>query len=192
MKISPAAARKWGVVIVLAAHNWRAKDVSRGLFAMFRQPGCFRVADDTSGAVALNSRRWGKQAMKLRQPGRGILLLDGRYQVFQAYRLSPEQERQGLAIKVDLSPLSELERSLVTYALDQMDGRFVVNKLAAAFAAGGDFAPGQNPIPELGAPRLVDQPATCHRCPPRHTGIALFSGVFSHRRTGSTGAHRRA
>ena len=90
-----------------------------------------------SGAVALNSRRWGKQAMKLRQPGRGILLLDGRYQVFQAYRLSPEQERQGLAIKVDLSPLNELERSLVTYALEQMDGRFVVNKLAAAFAGQG-------------------------------------------------------
>ncbi|HNS37413.1 MAG TPA: FtsK/SpoIIIE domain-containing protein [Anaerolineaceae bacterium] len=129
--------RKWGVVIVLAAHNWRAKDVSRGLSAMFPTRVCFRVADDTSGAVALNSRRWGKQAMRLRQPGRGILLLDGRYQVFQAYRLSPEQERQGLAIKVDLSPLSELERSLVAYALDQMDGRFVVNKLAAAFAGQG-------------------------------------------------------
>ena len=47
--------RKWGVVIVLAAHNWRAKDVSRGLSAMFPTRVCFRVADDTSGAVALIS-----------------------------------------------------------------------------------------------------------------------------------------
>lgn len=129
--------RKWGLTITLAAHNWRAADVPRGLSAMFSTRVCFRVADDTSGAVVLNSRRWGKQAMKLRQPGRGILLLDGRYQVFQAYRLSPEQERSGLATKADMSPLSEIESSLVVHAVEQLDGRFIVNQLAAAFAKQG-------------------------------------------------------
>lgn len=129
--------RKWGLSIVLAAHNWRARDVPRGLSAMFPTRVCFRVADDTSGTVALNSRRWGKQAMKITHPGRGILLLEGRYQVIQAYRLTPEQERQGLAIPVDLSPLSELERSLVAHAIEQLDGRFIVNKLATAFAGQG-------------------------------------------------------
>jgi hypothetical protein len=129
--------RKWGLSIVLAAHNWRSSDVPRGLSAMFPTRVCFRVADDTSGTVALNSRRWGKQAMKISQPGRGILLLDGRYQVIQAYRLTPEQERQGLAIAVDLSPLNELECSLVAYAIEHLEGRFIVNKLTAAFAGRG-------------------------------------------------------
>ena len=131
--------RKWGLSIVLAAHNWRAKDVSRGLSAMYPTRVCFRVADDTSGMVALNSRRWGKQAMNIstQHTGRGILLLDGRYQVIQAYHLTTEQERQVLAIPVVLSPLSEIERSLVAHAIEQLDGRFIVNKLAAAFAGQG-------------------------------------------------------
>jgi DNA segregation ATPase FtsK/SpoIIIE-like protein len=129
--------RKWGLSIVLAAHNWRSSDVSRGLSAMFATRVCFRVADDTSGVVALNSRVWGKRAQKLNQPGRAIIRLDGGYQVIQTYRLTSEQERQSLAIPVDLSPLNAVERSLVGYALEHLDGRFTINKLAAAFTGQG-------------------------------------------------------
>lgn len=127
--------RKWGLMIVLAAHNWRAKDVSRGLSSMFPTRVCFRVADDTSGAVALNSRRWGKQAMKLRHPGRGILLLDGRYQVFQAYRMADEQT--ALPRLVEASPLSPIEKEMVVYALEQLNGCFTVNGLAQAMEGRG-------------------------------------------------------
>jgi hypothetical protein len=129
--------RKWGLSMILAAHNWRSSDVPRGLSAMFPIRVCFRVADDTSGTVALNSRKWGKKAQQLNLPGRGILLLDGHYQVIQAYRLTPEQERQGLAIPVDLSPLNAVEQSLVAYALEHLEGRFTVNKLATAFTGQG-------------------------------------------------------
>ena len=128
--------RKWGLVLILAAHNWRAKDVSRALSAMIPNRVCFRVSDDSSGTVVLNSRIWGKRAMALRHPGRGILLLDGRYRVFQAYWL-PEDRLNSLAAGQLPAPLSDLERSLVGYALEHLDGRFIVNQLAQAFAGQG-------------------------------------------------------
>ena len=128
--------RKWGLVIVLAAHNWRAKDVSRSLSASFPNRVCFRVSDDTSGMVVLQSRISGKRAMGLRQPGRGILLLDGRTQVFQAYR-APEDHLLRLSAGQVPAPLDNLECALVQYALEHLDGRFIVNQLAQVFAGQG-------------------------------------------------------
>lgn len=129
--------RKWGLAIVLAAHNWRAKDVPRALSAMFPVRISFRVADDTSGVVVLGSRRWGKEAQRLRQPGRGILLLDGQYRVFQAYHIQPEQVRTLWSKPMDVAPLTDLENLMVNYALEHLGGRFIVNRLAQALAGQG-------------------------------------------------------
>lgn len=129
--------RKWGLAVVLAGHNWRAKDVPRALSAMFPVRISFRVADDTSGVVVLGSRRWGKEAQHLRQPGRGILLLDGQYRVFQAYYLQPEQARESLKQPMDIDPLDPIEKTLVNYALQHLDGKFIVNRLAQALAEQG-------------------------------------------------------
>lgn len=127
--------RKWGLTIILAGHNWRAKDVPRGLSAMFPTRISFRVSDDTSAAVVLGSRHWGKQALGLRQPGRGILFMNGQYSIFQAYRLLAEQAVS--AQPVEFNPLSDVERALVAYALEQLEGRFIVNRLAQAVAGQG-------------------------------------------------------
>lgn len=124
--------RKWGLHLVLAGHNWRAKDVPRSLSAMFPTRICFQVADDTSGVVVLNSRIWGKRAMHLKPPGRAILLLEGQYQFFQAYRapeVSPRVE--------NVSPLTALEVRFISYALEHLEGKFIVNRLAEAFAGEG-------------------------------------------------------
>ena len=129
--------RKWGLAIVLAGHNWRAKDVPRGLSSMFTVRISFRVADDTSGVVVLGSRRWGKEAQRLRQPGRGILLLDGQYSIFQAYYLQPEQARALWNKPVEVDPLTPTEKALVSYAWQHLNGRFIVNRLAQAFAGQG-------------------------------------------------------
>lgn len=129
--------RKWGLAVVLAGHNWRAKDVPRALSAMFPVRISFRVADDTSGVVVLGSRRWGKEAQHLRQPGRGILLLDGQYRIFQAYYLQPEQARASLQQPVDIDPLDPIEKTLVSYALQHLEGRFIVNRLAQSLAGQG-------------------------------------------------------
>ena len=124
--------RKWGLAIVLVGHNWRAKDVPRALSAMFPVRISFRVSDDTTATVVLGSRHWGKEAQSLRQPGRGVLYLNGQYSIFQAYRLTAEQAVS--TQPVDLNPLSEVERALVAYALEQLEGRFIVNRLAQAMA----------------------------------------------------------
>ena len=112
--------RKWGLVMVLAAHSWRAKDVPRTLSGLLPTRVCFRVADDTSGAVALNSKVWGKKAMDFTQPGRGLLLLNGQRQPFQAYCLSEQQERAwlraGRAGERPAPVLNELEKRALSAA----------------------------------------------------------------------------
>ncbi len=128
--------RKWGLNVVLAAHNWRAKDVPRSLSTHFRTRICLTVNDDTSGEVVLNSSHWGKLAQRLRQPGRGILYLDD-YQLFQAYYLSSEQEQNLLNSPAALTGLADWEARLALYAIEHLQGEFIVNQLASAFAGQG-------------------------------------------------------
>jgi len=129
--------RKWGLSLILAGHNWRAADVPRALSAMFPVRVSFRVADDTTATVVLGSRRWGKLAQKLRQPGRAVVLVDGQYHLIQAYRLTTEQSGSLAAPALTANPLSPIEQSLIIHALQHLGGRFIVNQLAAAFAGQG-------------------------------------------------------
>jgi len=117
--------RKWGVHVILAGHNWRSEDIPRGLSAMFPTRLCLHVADDTSGNVTLNSPKWGKQALKFRNPGRAILLAHGKYQKVQLYYVSPEQEREWLsdASTATSSPLSVDETTIVMRAINEADGK---------------------------------------------------------------------
>ena len=117
---------KYGLHIVIAAHSWRAQDVPRGLSASFATRVSFRVNDDTSAAVVLDSNDWGRKAMRFAQPGRGVLRLDGGgLQEFQAYHLPEERLAVLLASATppQVSPLSDEERGLVQRALQETDGR---------------------------------------------------------------------
>ena len=78
--------RKYGVMVVVAAHDWRSDSIPKGLSANFRVRISFRTDDDTSGPVVLLSRTWGSRAMTLKHPGRGIGRFPGLgLRVFQAY-----------------------------------------------------------------------------------------------------------
>ncbi len=82
--------RKYGVTVVVAAHDWRSDSIPKGLSANFRVRISFRTDDDTSGQVVLLSRSWGSRTMALKHPGRGIGRFPGKgLRVFQAY-LPPE------------------------------------------------------------------------------------------------------
>lgn len=129
--------RKWGISLVLAGHNWRASDVSRSLSAMFPVRISFRVSDDTSATVVLGSRRWGKIAQQLRQPGRGIALIDGRFSVFQGYRLTEEQVSSSTNSNNSVDPLNIAERMMVQYGVENLGGKFIVNRLASALGGEG-------------------------------------------------------
>jgi hypothetical protein len=62
---------------------------------LFHTRICFRVDDDTTGRVALNSHIWGKRAMKINKTGRGIILPDSkRTMMFQSYYLDERRERE--------------------------------------------------------------------------------------------------
>ncbi|PJF23848.1 MAG: hypothetical protein CUN53_20815, partial [Phototrophicales bacterium] len=65
-------ARKFGIHIIIAGHDWRAADVPRELSAMLPTRIALSVADDTSGRVVLDSDQWGRWVIGKR-PGRGVL-----------------------------------------------------------------------------------------------------------------------
>ncbi len=125
---------KYGIHLVMAAHSWRSQDVPRALSASFATRVSFRVNDDTSASVVLDSNDWGKKAMRLAQPGRGILRLDGGSpQIFQSYHL-PEERLAGLLASgkpVKTSPLSDEERRLVQRALSETGGRMTQDDLVS-------------------------------------------------------------
>ena len=106
--------RKYGLTVVLAAHDWRAESVPRGLSASFATRLTFRVDDDTSGQVVLLSRKLGRAAMRLRHPGRGIGRFPGYgIRLFQAY-LPPEMPETPPPGE-RLPPFSAQERALLAH-----------------------------------------------------------------------------
>ncbi len=128
--------RKWGLVAVMAAHSWRADDASRSLTMLFHTRACFRVDDDTTGAVALGSKVWGKKAMSLNRPGRGLLAFGGqRPQLFQSHSLDKERERALLVSARNGEPpapmISAVEKRALT-AAREAGGRMTRATLAAA------------------------------------------------------------
>lgn len=122
--------RKWGVHLVLAGHNWRSKDVSRELSSMLKTRVCFGVADDTSGEVVLDSRRWALYAMRINRSGRGVIQLGGKTQPFQAFKIEKANEIAWLASTSKLEPLSQVELEMVRVAIEELNGEFPVNRLA--------------------------------------------------------------
>lgn len=126
--------RKWGMHLVLAAHNWRANDVPRELSSMLRTRVCFQVVDNTSGEVVLGSRRWGKAAMRFRLPGRAVVMVMDKTRILQTYQVPELQELTWLGQSPSTQrALSEVEAELVRYAVEQLNGEFILDKLAAAF-----------------------------------------------------------
>lgn len=123
---------KYGIHLVIAAHSWRSQDVPRGLSSSFATRVSFRVNDDTSAAVVLDSNDWGRKAMRLALPGRGILRLDGSVaQKFQAYHL-PEERLAALlstGVPVKANPLSVEDRHLIERALQETGGRMTQEDL---------------------------------------------------------------
>ncbi len=128
--------RKWGLLVVMAAHSWRADDAARSLTMLLHVRVCFRVDDDTSGTVALGSKVWGKKAMSLNCPGRGLIAFGGgRPQMFQAYNLDRERERALLVAarngECPVLALSDVERRALTAARAN-GGRMTLATLTAA------------------------------------------------------------
>ena len=121
---------KFGVHTILAAHNWRAKDVPRSLSAHFATRISFHVDDSTSARVVLDSDSEGQRAMHIKAKGRYILRLAGEpFRVVQAY-LAPEDQLVGILVDSraipQFDPLTSKERSLAEFVA-ATDGKLTLN-----------------------------------------------------------------
>ena len=128
--------RKWGLCCVVATHSWRADSVTRDFSMLFHIRVTFRVDDDTTGTVALNSHMWGKRAMRIHTKGRGIIVPDSkRIAMFQAYYVKEQRERELLVQAHARQPaepmLSETETKALK-AAHQNEGKMTLAILKEA------------------------------------------------------------
>jgi hypothetical protein len=116
--------RKWGLHIVLAAHEWHKDNVPAAVNDLLQT----RIAlNSLSGAVVLRSSQWGKW-VEGRPAGRGVLRLS-KYTPMQFYMLEEGTEIQQLDQAKKVSPISEREAELVRRSLAEADGKMTMGLL---------------------------------------------------------------
>ena len=123
--------RKFGLHIVVAAHEWHKDTVKSGVNDLFQT----RIAlNSLSGPVVLRNYQWGKW-VEGRHPGRGVLKTNT-FEPVQFYILGDDpllQQLQGSSV-TDAStdkpcPLPAREAELVRRALAEADGKMTMDLL---------------------------------------------------------------
>ncbi len=79
-------ARKWGMNVILAGHNWRSTEIPRGLSGMLQNRLAFRVEDNTSGQVVLERSNLA-ETLPADTPGRCWARWEGKHILMQVYHL---------------------------------------------------------------------------------------------------------
>ncbi len=130
--------RKYGLHLVVAAHNWRdsrGKGVGREFSGRMTTRISLKVSDDTSGDVVLENNRWGKWVTRRLPKGRGVIKLSGQYLPFQVFYIPEALEASWLQnSRVEVaSALTETERAMVQYARDQLGGAFKLREISEKF-----------------------------------------------------------
>lgn len=129
--------RSAGIVVWVASQHARFDLLPRAVNVNLGSRLVFRVADEAAARLAGCP---GAQAIARGRPGRYLARLDGAPLAVQSYYV-PEAQlvtlAQGLRAKatgVDASGgrLAPGERDLVAYAVKELDGQFISNRLAAA------------------------------------------------------------
>jgi len=114
--------RKWGLHMVLAAHEWHKENVPAAVNDLIQT----RIAlSSLSGAVVLRSNRWGKWA-EGRPPGRGVLKTNT-FEPMQFYLM--EKARLNLPKVEGACPIPEREAELIRRALAEVDGKMTMSLL---------------------------------------------------------------
>jgi hypothetical protein len=130
--------RKYGLHLVVAAHNWRdsrGRGVSREFSGRMTTRISLKVSDDTSGDVVLESIRWGKWVTRRLPKGRGVIKLNGQYFPMQVFFIPEALESSWLAnTRIEVaSALTETERAMVQYAIDELGGAFKLREIVEKF-----------------------------------------------------------
>jgi hypothetical protein len=128
---------KYGVMTLLAGHNWHAADIPKSLSSLFETRLIFRVNDPEIGRVLLRAAPRGvaAQAAHIDRPGRAVMFVAGRAQLVQAYSISDDrilalrQTNQSMTAVVDDDQLSSEEIAIITIAQQKLEGDFTVRRL---------------------------------------------------------------
>jgi DNA segregation ATPase FtsK/SpoIIIE-like protein len=82
--------QKWGLLVVLAAHSWRSRDIPRATADLLQSRVVFRLNSREAARTILDN---GAAAMvtHVTQPGRAVVVLNGDSQQVQTYRVDAQR-----------------------------------------------------------------------------------------------------
>ncbi len=82
--------QKWGLLVVLAAHSWRSRDIPRATADLLQSRVVFRLNSREAARTILDN---GAAAMvtHVTQPGRAVVVLNGDSQQVQTYRVDAKR-----------------------------------------------------------------------------------------------------
>jgi hypothetical protein len=114
--------RKFGLHIVVAAHEWHKDTIKSGVNDLFQT----RIAlNSLSGSVVLRNHQWGKW-VEGRAPGRGVLKTN-KFEPIQFYLL--EEARQETKLPSEICPIPDHELQLIKRAINTTEGRMTISIL---------------------------------------------------------------
>ena len=182
--------RAMGVSLVLGTQSPSSKVIHPQVRANLPTAIAFQTRTDIESRVILGK----SGAEKLNRPGLALAFLDGRWEQIQTLRVDQAAGFIENRVAVKRPALNDVEADLVRYAIEELDGRFIINRLAPAFQ--GDISRRQ--IVKLGqkweARGWLTAPAhatDARRLTPDLRTLAL-GGESGNTVTGGTGGNREA
>ncbi|HJW82262.1 MAG TPA: hypothetical protein VJ396_08455, partial [Acidiferrobacterales bacterium] len=134
--------QKYGLMCVLAAHSWRARNVPPELSELMQSRVCFRVESIETARAVVHSTADARAALHLEQQGRAITNLTGQYETMQVYLVESGEivalMQAGATQQFDGRParvaLSETEQAIADAVITKLGGVFSVDRLRRLLA----------------------------------------------------------
>jgi hypothetical protein len=122
--------RAMGISIVLGTQSPSSKVIDPQVRANLPTAIAFQTRTDVESRVILGR----KGAEELNRPGLALAFVDSKWQTVQTLRVMPEMVHTlvGRVTVPQLPALGDVEADLVRYAVDRLDGAFIVNHLYEA------------------------------------------------------------
>jgi hypothetical protein len=119
--------RAMGVSLVLGTQSPSSKVIDPQVRANLPTAVAFQTRTDVESRVILGR----KGAEDLDRPGLALTFVDGQWQTVQTLRVEPETVRAlaGRVAVPQLPALDGVEAGLVRYAVEHLDGAFIINRL---------------------------------------------------------------
>jgi hypothetical protein len=124
--------RAMGISIILGTQSPSSKVIDPQIRANLPTAIAFQTRTDIESRVILGR----KGAEELNRPGLALTFIDGRWQMVQTLRVEPEttQVLVSQLAAPRLPVLDDVEADLVRYAVERLDGAFIINQLYEVFS----------------------------------------------------------